>query len=629
MTEAVRALADRVGIRSGFTAIDGSWVKATPDTMRALLVAMGLPGGDGEVADYLAELQARDAGQTLPDWLVIGPDVPLRLPLAEGETWLLHREDGEAFEGRGPDLPPLPMGCHRLTVRTGECWLIASPPSLPDRGRSWGITLPLYGLRTATEGGLGDFGDLGVAVDRLASIGAGFVGINPIHAGFPARPDFFSPYAPSSRRRLNALHIAFGGDGSGRDSALVDYPASIATRLDAFRAQYAEGLTDPAFDSYLSAEGRDLDLFATHQAISAHHGAFWDSWPEPLRHPDSPEVAAFARAHAREIRFHAWLQWRAETELSSLAAKASGMRYGLYLDLAVGTHPHGAETWATPSQFARDVSLGAPPDAFSPDGQVWGLAPFNPLELIRDGFAPLAETLRCQLRFARLLRIDHVLGFERAYWVPEGLPGAYVTMPREAMLAVTRIEAARAEATIIGEDLGNIPDGLQSALRDSGILGCRVAQFERDWHGDRSYRTAIDYPGETLASFGTHDLPTWRGWREGRDILAREGIGQITPEAAQTARCERSGEVAAFDRVAGTGDGRLDGIDAFLAGTGSRLVALQIEDILDLPDQPNLPGTIDQYPNWRRRLPAGPEDFAGNHRLASAAETMALNGRKG
>ena len=371
------------------------------------------------------------------------------------------------------------------------------------------------------RGGIGDYDDLRDAVRTFAETGAGFVGVNPIHAGFPTDPSAISPYSPSHRRRLSVMHLATGEAARGSGD-FIDYPGSLHARRAALEAGFDTLGASPGFEAYLRREGSSLERFATYEALAEHHGPTWDTWPEAFQSAESAEVSAFARENAGRIRFHAWLQFLAEEQLSAIRgdADAQGMAQGLYLDLAVGTHPHGAETWAEPGPFAFGVSLGAPPDAFSETGQVWNVAPFNPRALVATGFEALATTLRAQLRFAGMLRIDHILGFERAFWVPDGLPGTYVAMPREAMLAVVRIEAARAGAVIVGEDLGNIPEGLQDDLKASGILGTRVAMFEKG-------RPAGDYPEGVLTAFGTHDLPTWAGWRRGRDLEARRQIGAM------------------------------------------------------------------------------------------------------
>ena len=292
-----------------------------------------------------------------------------------------------------------------------------------------------------------------------------------------------------------------------------------------------------------------------------------------------------------------WLQWQADLALSAArdAAQSAGLRHGLYLDLAVGTHPAGAETWEDAASFVRGVSLGAPPDALGPEGQVWNLAPLHPDTLIESDFQPLAETLRHQLRYGGILRIDHILGFDRAFWVPDsGAPGGYVRMPRDAMLAVARIEAARAGAVIVGEDLGVVPDGLRAALDRSGILGCRVAMFEKDGSG---FRPGAKYPEAAIASFSTHDLPTWAGWRAGQDLLDWAALGAISADTLTTAQAERTVDVAEFDAIA------KGGLHSFLAHNKARLVAVQAETVFDMRAQPNLPGTTTEYPNWRHRLP--------------------------
>ena len=302
------------------------------------------------------------------------------------------------------------------------------------------------------------------------------------------------------------------------------------------------------------------------------------------------------------------------------------MRHGLYLDLAVGTHPAGAETWADAEMFASGISLGAPPDAFSAEGQVWGVSPFCPRALVDNAFDVLAETLREQFKFSGMLRIDHILGFERAFWCPEDLPGVYVAMPKAAMLAVLRIEASRARAFVVGEDLGNIPDELRSDLAASGILGCRVAMFERDWDGDRGFKPGDRYDSNVLSSFASHDLPTWRGWRSGLDIAWRNRIGDLDEAAAREERERRRWDVHSFDAASG-GDGSVERMHAFLAGVPSCLVALQVEDVLGVEEQANLPGTQFEHPNWRRRLPVSASGLATDERFRTTAGIMAESSR--
>lgn len=621
-------LSERLGILPDYLDMDRQRQETRPETRAALLRAMGVE--PDQAAAQLDALKAEETARALPMWQVVEADSAPVLPGIEGVEWRLELEDGTRREGRGGDLGPLPLGIHRLWVMGQYGWLLAAPPRLPDPAPAWGVTLPLYGLRTPEAGGVGSYRDLGDAVEGLGRAGAAFVGVNPIHAGFSTDPGAFSPYAPSSRRRFSTLHIEAGADATPGD--LIDYDRALPAQRAALEALWQARPPEPAFEAWREVEGSALRRFALHQALADEFGPYWPDWPAEYRDPTHPEVASFAEKHPDRLAFHAWLQWLAEGQLAEVRerTRAAGMPFGLYLDLAVGTHPAGAETWAEPDNFARGVSLGAPPDAFSPDGQTWGLAPLQPRALAEQGFRPLAETLRAQLRYAGLLRIDHILGFERTFWVPTGedagTPGGYVRMPKEALLAVARIEAARAGATIIGEDLGNIPEGLYRDLEASGILGCRVTMFEQWWDpGAPRFKPAEAYDTHALTSFGTHDLPPYRAWREGRDIDWREKLGSVTGEAAEAMRARRAEETLALEAVVGGAD--IQSVHGFLARTPSRLVAVQIEDILGLDTQPNLPGTVHDHPNWRRRLPVAAGELGRSPALQQTAQQMKTAGR--
>lgn len=626
-------LAAHVGLRPGYSDQTGTWREAPAESIVAALAAMRLAAGsEAEAGETLAALRAEAAARALPEWLVIEAGAAAEFKGLPEDGWGLACEAGHVLEGRARDgtltLPPLPPGRHALDFAGRRCWLLAAPPRLPMPARGWGVTLPLYGLPPEAGGGIGSYADLGRWAAALGRAGAGFVGINPVHAGFPGDEGAFSPYSPSHRRRLSTAHIP-AAEPAQSLPPLVDYPAALTAKRQALEAEFAAtGGADPGFAEWRAREGEGLALFALHQALSEVHGPYWNAWPAPYREPGSPEVAAFVAGAAGRTLFHAWLQYRAEGALAGAAraARAAGMAQGLYLDLAVGTHPFGAETWAERDLFAPGISLGAPPDAFAPGGQSWGVAPFAPRALAETGFAALAETLRAQFRHAGLLRIDHILGFERAFWVPEGLPGLYVQMPRAAMLAVLRIEAARAGASVVGEDLGNIPEGLQAELDASGILGCRVSIFERDW-GSGGFKPAEAWDSAVLGAFSTHDLPTWKGWRQGRDIDWRARLGRAADPAAE--RHQRAGEVAAMDAAIGGAVGDVGAMHRFLGATPCRLVAVQAEDILELEDQANLPGTVHEHPNWRRRLPATAAEIGGDARLAEVAAIMKSCGREG
>lgn len=609
--------AARAGILSEYRDLFGVWRETSAETKAALLAALGL-----------SETDPAEPERALPRWHICEPG---DAPVLTAAPWSITYEDGTEGEGQGP-LPPLPLGRHRLATGGAVCWLLVAPARLPLPARSWGLMVPLAGLRPATVGGIGGYGDLARMAEGAARQGASFLGINPIHAGFPADPGAFSPYTPSHRRRFASVYLDTDGAPGGD---LIDFGAETPARMAALEVRFAAEGDDPAFAAWRAEQGAGLDRFATYQALSERFGAYWDTWPVAYQTPDDPKVAQAAREMADRVDFHAWLQFQAETALGAARDRAAGagMALGLYLDLAVGTHPHGAETWEDRDTFAFGASLGAPPDAFAPQGQNWQLAPFNPVKLIDTGFEALAATLRQQLRFAGALRIDHILGFERAYLVPDGLPGAYVQMPRDAMLAVARIEAARAGAVIVGEDLGVIPDGLQQALQDSGVLGCRLACFEHR-EDPPVFKRPENYDESVIASFTTHDLPTWKGWREGREISVRRDIGLTPPEHAQGMFDWRGSEVSGFDWLSGQfrGDAPPESAEAMwsvLAATRSRLVSVQVEDVLGLSAQPNLPGTVTEYTNWRQRLPAGPDEIAASEGLSSAARIMGDAGRTG
>ncbi|WP_460275295.1 4-alpha-glucanotransferase [Celeribacter sp. ULVN23_4] len=620
MTDLRLQLAYERGIYADYYDQMGVHHETTVETAVALLAAMGIEAATEEEA----RLHLEQGDGVLPWDVVCEADTAPWVDIGDAK-WELILESGEMIEGQGAQLPELPLGIHKLIASLPHgpqrITLLAAPAHIPLPERGWGMTVPLYAL---AEKGIGSYDDLMPLVQSLGAKGAGFVGMNPVHAGFPSEPGMFSPYSPSHRRRLNVAYLA---TATGRGGRLVGYKNAVRNRLRRLRQTFDAKPPAPAFLAYVASEGPALETFALHQALSERHGPFWGDWPEEFQDPES-EACVAARSELREeILFWSWLQWKAEEALSEVQeeAKASGMAHGIYLDLAVGTHPHGAETWEDREVFALGASLGAPPDAFSAEGQNWGLAPFNPITLRDRSYAPLAETFARQLRVSGMLRIDHILGFERTFWVPQDAPGSYVAMPRDAMLAVARIEAVRNGGIIVGEDLGNIPDGLREALSTSGVLGCRVAMFERWNWDDPEFKAPEAYDEAALASFSTHDLPTWLGWRAGAEIAARKDTGSI--DAAQMAEgmAHRVREVEAFDRLLPGTD--QDDLHEFLARTPSRLVAVQAEVILDMVDQQNLPGTTDEYPNWRIRLPGGGEALASHEKLERVAQIMRRNDR--
>jgi len=643
-------LAAAMGIAPRWRDIEGREHVTGPDTQAALLAAMGV--GPGEEADALAQ------GVAAPE-IVARAGAPVEIA-AEG-PWRFEREDGVVEEGRAGGALRLtpPMGVHRLHVEGAARLLIAAPDRAPGvaqvagRGRVWGAMTALYALHSAESLGLGDYADLGAAAEALAGMGADFIGVNPVHARGAAH-DGVSPYSPSSRialepgwiapREAQGFHAcpqaqallaeAAPGIAAARAGPFARHRARDAAAAPVLRALFAAfDDADGAFAAWRAGLGPTLGAalegFALFEALSLRLGADWRLWPPGHETPDAPGARALARDHPDEPRYHLWLQWLADRQLHAAQARATaaGMAVGLYLDLAVGVRPDGADVWANPAGFARGVSLGAPPDRLAPGGQVWALAPFSPQGLRATAYAPFVAALRAAMRPAGVVRIDHVLGFARAYWAPEnGAPGGYVAFPLEALLAITRIEAARSGCVVVGEDLGTVPDGFRQRLSASGLYRCSVMQFERS---GGAFTPPRRYPADAIASFGTHDTPTFRGWLRGRDIDWREKIGDYDAGAAAQARAARAAETAAFARLlrgegaaAADEDALCGAAHRLLAGAPCALVALGLDDALGVVEQPNLPGTIDQHPNWRRRLPVAVEALATDPGLSRLAAIL-------
>ena len=695
-------LAESFGIERHYWDVSGREHHAPDDTVIALLAAMGI-AAETESArrESLERVEAENRTRLLPPCYRLAESGPQTLPLPIGDTaragdlaWRIDLESGESLSGEldFSQLPycddgsarrlfrphdGLPPGRHRLWLshlgRETATTLIIAPrtaygfaDAVAPGARRWGVMAPLYGLRSARNCGIGDYEDLARLAGTLAAEGADFIGINPVHALFPAEPEWASPYSPSNRLFLNTLHIApdrvaeFAGNAAAattlrdnegllaaaRAGRLVDYGAVAAVLRPLFNALYdrfrqaADQERRQAFAEFRAERGARLQLQAVHDALQDHlrnrkgvrsHA----DWPQEYRDPRNAAVTHFSRENADLVEFHAYLQWLADQQLGSAQsrARAAGMAFGLYLDLAIGAVPGGAEIWSDREAYAQGVSLGAPPDRFAPAGQNWGLAPFNPRALAARGFEPFAALLAAVMRHAGIVRIDHVLGLARNFWIPEnGLPGAYVRFPLDDMLAVAAIESHRARTVIVGEDLGNVPDGLRRRMRESAVLGCSVAFFERE--GDGRFRPPEHYPREVVASVGTHDLPTLAGYWAGRDIDWREIAGS-PPEVIAAERASRArdrallaellcpGEPAACDPAARNVPWSVvERLHCRLAQSPAALVALRLEDALGEVEQANLPGTIDEHPNWRRRLPCTIDDVMGNAGLARLAAIL-------
>ncbi len=635
----IAELADRAGVARRYTDVWGQEHVVADATLAACLEALGLPAHDPVQARALLDAEAAQPAVQV---------VPADRPFAVAGRWSVRLEDGGRLEG-DDGVPGLSAGYHWLHDSAGERLILAAPDQAlrPDR-RRWGFAIQLYGLRSARNWGIGDFADLAEFGRLTAPLGADAVGVSPLHELFPHAPERISPYSPSSRRFLNTAYLSIdaiaGFDtepvravvgepwfqsqlAAARAADLVDYPAVAALKGAALRALYPLSRDDPDFARFRRAKGRALENLALHQALAEDYGVNPAVWPQSFRR--RPEAAPADLGD--RVGFFAWCQWHADRQLRAAqqACRSAGMAIGLYLDLAVGVSPDSAECWAEPDSFARGISVGAPPDAYNPNGQRWGLPPLNPRSLGRNGLQPFVGTMRAAAASAGALRIDHAFGLDRLYWIPEQASprdGTYVRYPRDALTAVLRIESRRHGCLIIGEDLGTMPPGFHTAMAESGLLSTRVLYFEQDGSG---FKPPEAYPELALAMVSTHDLPTLAGWWRGSDIELRQSLG-LYPEAGMAGRDEaqraadrerlRHALAAAGLDPAGEPPGLA--VHRFLARTSAALVVAQVEDALGLEDQTNLPGTIDQHPNWRRRLPV-PLESLGPALAATAAALAA------
>lgn len=513
-------------------------------------------------------------------------------------------------------------------------------PDCLSEGRAWGVTVQLFGVRSARNHGVGDFEDAARLAELLGPLGADFLGINPVHALFLSDASRTSPYFPSSRQFLNPLYIALDrveGAPCVRESAAlcagehIDYAAVAQAKRRVLEDAFAQRRDEPDFTAFCSRQGTALDDFATFEALSAWlaehgHGAGWHGWPSSFQFAGSDKVAAFREEHAARVRFHKWLQWIAATQLADAQRRArkAGMRIGLYLDLAVGVAPDGAATWSRPDSYARDARIGAPPDFFNSAGQDWGLAPLKPSAL-RGAESGLACDLAAAMRSAGAVRLDHAMGLKRLYWIPARFPadkGGYIRYPLDATLDLLARLSQNARALVIGEDLGTVPPGFRETMQEAGLLGYRVLYFERGEDG--RFRAPGDYDTQALACVATHDLPPLAGWWDATDIETRARLGLLDAAQAAEAREGRHRDKRRLvDALAAEGlaapaeslpdappDDLLVALHVFLARTPCRLVAIQLEDLARATRQVNLPGTDKEHRNWSLRLPLTLEELA-------------------
>jgi 4-alpha-glucanotransferase len=589
-----------------------------------------------------------------------------RIPLTQLMVWVdPHDVDGELIGEATFEIPEVvPLGYHYLRAQSGERSARALLIVVPDRldvppGRHWGFMLQLYAVRSQASWGMGDLRDLADLVTWSGrDLGAGFVLVNPLHAAGPVAPMEPSPYYPSSRRFVNPIYLRVDDvpevallppaeveavarvlrDRNELDEDL-DRDAVWSAKREILERAFAVRTDDgrrAAFDDFLVAEGDALRDFATWCALVDRHGVATHDWPEDLQNPRSTQVAAFRDAEAQLVEFHAWLQFLCSDQLTEVqsAARDAGMTMGVMNDLAVGVSPAGADAWAFQDALAHGVALGAPADMYNQQGQSWNLPPWRPDALAAAQFAPFRDLVRASFRHGGGLRIDHIIGLFRQWWVPEGASpadGTYVRLDHEAMVGIVLLEATRAGAVLVGEDLGNVEWWVRDYLRARGVYGTSILWFEHDDEGRP--RPPDQWRELCLASVTTHDLPPTAGYLTGEHVELRHELGLLERPVEEERRGDEAARVgwlhaleaaglldpsivSAVTTVAEPGtvsprrdnfrtrvepfvDRIVEALYAYLALTPARLIGIYLPDVVGDRRPVNQPGTIDEYPNWR------------------------------
>ena len=647
----LEALAHAHGVASWYR--DGERRRVDVDA-EVVVTVLGLLGVDAStpraVRQGLVALRERRAAGRLPGTLVLRPGRRRPLP----GPGVLVDEDGreQAVDGALP--ADLPTGWYTLRVGEQEAAVVVPPPRLPEPPSTWGWMLQLYALRSARSWGMGDLADLRSFVQWTGRThGAGAVLVNPLHAVTPVEPVQPSPYLPSSRRFANSLYLRVEDvPSSGSVRAEVDALRPAPGVLGGDRIDYdevwrakraalellwqAEGSPSPP--AVESSEG--LRDFATFCALAERHGPDWTEWPAELRQPASAATARGRGELAGRVAFHAWVQQQCDRQLAAVRSAAEGMAVGVVHDLAVGVDPKGADAWALQDVLASGVTVGAPPDAFNQQGQDWGLPPWRPDRLDATGYAAYRDVLRAVLAHADGLRIDHVMGLWRLWWVPPGAApdrGTYVHYDAEVMLAVLALEAHRAGAMVVGEDLGTVEPEVTETLHEQNMLGSAVLWFARDEtrsHPDGPGQALLPpsrWPSQAAASISTHDLPTASGFLRGEPVRVRAELGLLDDVAAKRSKAvaERQ-ELLDLLRVEGllgasepSEEEVVFAMHALLARTPCRLRLVSPYDVVGEVRQPNLPGTQDEYPNWRLPLPVTVEELEQDPRVARVVVAVA------
>jgi 4-alpha-glucanotransferase len=672
----LRQLAVKAGVAPHWTDQTGEDRAVSPESLRSILLALGLPAdNDANLRNSLSLMESGvNAGASSRFTTArVGQKVGLPLASPGGTAVEITLESGahrivtseEGYDG-ALTLPAFDEpGYH--TVRTSEGdFTVATAPErcitfadLNGGAAGFGLTAQIYSLRTQDDGGIGNFAGVSALGRAAAARGADALAISPVHALYGAEPGHFSPYSPSTRLFYNPLHAdpaailpeallrdviaqAGLGEAMARLSALpqVDWLAATPLRQTLLRGLFdalrQPGVAEPARLDFERALAEASPLLRSHAIFEVLHAAqlqqnpgawSWRDWEAPYRDPDSPEVAAFAEEHAEAIAHQIFLQWLTARSYgeSQRVCREAGMKVGLIADLAIGMDGSGSHAWSRQHEVLGGLSVGAPPDYYSAEGQSWGLTTFSPRGLAASGFAPFIETLRASLRYVGGIRIDHVMGMSRLWLVPEGasaLDGAYVTFPSETLFRLVALESWRHKAIVIGEDLGTLPDGFRDYLRDQGVAGLRVLRFEKSEHG---YIPPQHWHADAAALTTTHDLIPTAGWWAGADLepthdgVDHQGI-RAWDRGILWGAFEQAGLVAGERPAPDDTAPVVDAAIRYIAQTPCTLKLLPIEDALGIQTQPNVPGTTTEKPNWRHRLdgdaPALLDDAVVERRLA-------------
>lgn len=680
--ELLQQTAQKLGIAPAHYDIDGRLIYASPETLSHFI-------------EWLKPLENKCRKEEFDDVLACFENEPIhydveRIALTEPIISLeLLDENGISITQKitqnstALSLPPLSFGYYQLRLSTKShrysIRLLVSPkrafqPPLLKHKKIWGINVQLYSLRSQSNWGIGDFGDLAYLIEQSAKQGADYVGINPLHLSYPAVPEWASPYSSSSRRWLNFLYLNipnlpefrrckslqnwFNAEATQtqiltlRQSETVNYSEVYPLKLTALeqlfaffnRSKSAEIVERrQLFEQYVKSKGEALQLqglfnvldgqeHADHQGKENTIG--WLGWRKEWQHLTATKRKSLLKTHQKQIRFFAWLQWLTEQQLAELQTlcKKCGMQLGIYGDLAVNSSRGSVDVWSDPELYCVNISIGAPPDPLGPVGQNWNLPPYNPSVLKARGFAPFIEMLRASMQYFGVLRIDHVMGLFRLWWIPEGKTaqeGAYVHYPFDELMAILAIESMRSQCLIIGEDLGTVPDEVRSKLNEFQIFSYFVLYFARC---DLHFPHTSDYPKNAYATIGTHDVPSLQSFWHCRDLELFEQLNVLRGEALKQKYDQRMIDKQALlnslhrdhylppnyegDALSMAMHDNLNFvIHRYLAESESQLIGIQLENLLSQEVMFNLPGTLDEYPNWSKKLAQPLESIFTNESL--------------